>query len=113
MARGTLRVVAHGLYYLPTYLIDDKWTTSTGECSLFVREFELVESAKGLKVRVRSDVLSFPDDDAMTEAIEAHGMVELPAEAETDQLFIPEELRDEGVKAEIAMGRVKLPEVVA
>lgn len=101
--------VASGLYYLPRFLIDNKWANSTGECSLFVRQIELTEAKRGLRIRIRSDVLTFPDETAMYEAIERHHMIELPGEAEGDQLYVPRELRDEGVTVVKLRGRIVLP----
>jgi hypothetical protein len=98
------------LYYLPRFLIDNRWEKSTGECTLFVRQFDLAEGAKGLSIRIRSDVLTFPDEDEMVAAIAQHHMVELPAEAEGNRMFLPEELRDHGVRVSRSNGRIALPE---
>jgi hypothetical protein len=92
-------------YYLPTYLVDDKPPDATGECSLFVRTFRLVKTPKGnLRVKVEQDVWSFEDDDAMVERIQADGLTELPAEAESDRLYLPDEFVIEGAKAELSYG---------
>lgn len=105
--RSKSALIAEEIWYLPTYIRDDKWVSSTGECSLFVRRFRLVETPSGVqKMRVASDVLTFEGDGAMVGAIEEHGWQELPVEAERDLLYVPDALVVEGAKVERDSGRI-------
>lgn len=104
------RVLREAVYYLPTYLIDDKPPNPTGECSLFVRRYRMIELASGKrKLAVLRDVLTFSDADAMVAVIEGHALKELPGEADAQPLFVPVEFRRfKRARVEPEFGRVAL-----
>lgn len=80
-------VVKDETFYTPTYLTDPQ----DGKVSLFLRRLELRERVKsGPLVKCYQDVVHYPDEQAMVAAIELHGWEELPAEAESDLLFVPD-----------------------
>ncbi len=95
---------------MPLYLIDDKGAEPTGEVSLFVRSYRLRDRKSGPVLQVALDVWTFPDEAAMVAAIEANGLQELPSEADTHALYVPESLVIDGMKVERTSGVIPLSE---
>ena len=88
-------VVRDQLYYLGTYLKDDKYEPTTGTCTLLTRRFYVTRSPKGnLRLHRKTEAVEFPSEDAMVEAIEDGGWIELPEEADGNPSYVPEEFRD-------------------
>jgi hypothetical protein len=102
---GTYVADLDGLYYLPVLLVDDKGPDATGELSLFVRGFKIVERKRGRVAMVTADVWTFEDATALAETIDRLGMIELPPEADDDVVFLPDRFRDVD-KVERRYGRV-------
>lgn len=97
-------ILREQLYHLPLFLIDNKWSKSTGECSLFVRRLRLVQTPKTTKIKAANNVWTFPDEDAMLAAIERYGLIELPEQADGDLTFVPGDFIVPGVKVEREYG---------
>jgi hypothetical protein len=93
-------ILREQVYYLPTFLIDNKWAKSTGECSLFVRRLRLVQTPKSTKIKVANDVWTFADEESMADAIDRLSLVEMPKDAENDLTFVPGDFVVPGVKVE-------------
>jgi hypothetical protein len=111
-ARVARELLYERTYYLPRYLVDDKWRDSTGECSLFVRRFRLYRTRK-LRLEITTDVWTYPNAEAMVEAIEHSHLRPLPAEAEADRLYLPGGLSRHEATAAWSPSGVPQPELVA
>lgn len=101
------KVLHEEISYLPTYLVDDKPPNATGTCTLLIRRYRVVRTPKGnYNTQVKSDAMEFDNSTAMVDWIEAVGAKELPAEADGNPRFVPEELRgDPSYWQLIAWGR--------
>lgn len=79
-------------YYLPTFFREKDPNDTT--CTLFIRKYKQYKTSTGKDALVFcSDVVRYPDEHAMVEAIKTQDMKELPAEAETSPRYVPEELK--------------------
>jgi hypothetical protein len=103
MPRRTTELLKAGWYYLGTYFKDDQRADSTGTVTLLARHYEVRRGKTGIvRLYQESKGFDFPDDDAMVEWIEEHDAIELPAEADGDPHFIPEEFERAVEEAKVA-----------
>jgi hypothetical protein len=73
----TMELVAERRFYAGTFLIDDQGSKSSGHCSLFVTDAAIVRNPAGREtLRVRRDVLEFPDEASMLSAVVDGGWFE-------------------------------------
>lgn len=80
--------------YLPTYIVDDKAPNATGVCTLLIRRYKVVRTPNGnYRTNVKTDAMDFDNAKEMGDWIERVGAKELPAEADGNPRFIPEDLR--------------------
>ncbi|MDQ5822210.1 MAG: hypothetical protein M3540_12285 [Actinomycetota bacterium] len=78
---------------------DDKQPSSTGECTLLTRRYRVTEGVHGKRfIDVKTDAEVFPDDDALVAWIEEKRARELPAEADGNPRFVPDEVEAIRVK---------------
>jgi hypothetical protein len=84
------------IYYLPTFLRDNPPKEG---CTLFVRIYERKRTKTGkYRTTIKRDVFVYDNEVALADAINGQGMKELPAEAESDQRYIPPSLRSSQVR---------------
>jgi hypothetical protein len=91
-------VVAEGWFYLPTFLVDDKY--GDGTCTLLVRHITAKRAAKaGFRCTIKTDALDFPDEAKLHGWIRHYEAEELPPEADGNPRYLPTRFA--------ALGRIK------
>ncbi len=80
-------VVAEGWFYLPIFLVDDKY--GDGTCTLLVRHIVAKRVKAGFRCIVKTDALDFPDEAKLLRWIHHYEAEELPPEADGNPRYLP------------------------